>query len=133
MDDLFKGRRAGREDIPSGFGDFLKTERRSRGITLEEMSDATKIRVSYLEALENEDFSNLPAPTFTKGFIRSYCRFIRIDDRNTIIAYSNRVGTDSLPALDVTTFKAKSRGERMARFMGSLRRMLTGTDAPIFR
>jgi cytoskeletal protein RodZ len=116
----------------ASFGTNLKVERQSRGITLEEMSDATKIRVNYLEALENEDFTNLPPSTFTKGFIRSYCRHIRIDDEKIVMDYLKRVGSDG-HSLDISTFRPKSTGERMARFMISLKRMLTGTDAPIFK
>jgi cytoskeletal protein RodZ len=115
-----------------GFGTHLKVERQSRGISLEELSDATKIRLAYLEALENEDVTHLPPPTFTKGFIRSYCRHIRIDDQKIILDYSKRIGSDGC-SLDISTFKPKSTGERMARFMVSLKRMLTGSDAPIFK
>ena len=116
----------------AGFGVFLKDARQNMGVTLEEMSEATKIRVAYLEALENEDFSHLPSPTFTKGFIRSYCRHVRIDDEKIVLAYAKRAGTDGY-FLDVSTFKPKTTGERMARFMISLKRMLTGSDAPIFK
>jgi len=116
----------------ANFGLFLKSARQNMGVTLEEMSEATKIRVSYLEALENEDFSHLPSATFTKGFIRSYCRHIRIDDEKIVLAYTKHTGTDGY-SLDISTFKAKTTGERMARFMISLKRMLTGSDAPIFK
>lgn len=116
-----------------GFGTHLKSERQNRGITLEELSDATKIRVAYLEALESEDMERLPAPPFTKGFIRSYCRYVRIDGEQVVRIYSDKVGTDERHALDVSTFRPKSRGEKMSRFMESLKRVLTGSDAPIFR
>jgi cytoskeletal protein RodZ len=134
MDDSFKERldRAGKAN-PSKFGTHLRVERQNRGLTLEEVSEATKIRVTYLEAIENEDLTKLPAPTFTKGFIRSYCRYIQINDNDMVMAYTNRVGTDGCRDLDISTFRAKTNGEKMVRFMGSLKRMLTGTDTPFFR
>jgi cytoskeletal protein RodZ len=105
------------------FGRHLKTERQSRGFTLEEISQATKISVCYLEALEKEQFDRLPAPTFTKGFIRSYCHFIRLDETQAIFAYSHCAGSEFAP-LDTSAFKPKSGGERVSRFVGSLRRLL---------
>ena len=52
------------------FGTWIKRQREARGIELREISDHTKISIRYLEALEVDRFDVLPAPVFTKGFLR---------------------------------------------------------------
>jgi cytoskeleton protein RodZ len=69
------------------FGEELRRERLSREITLEEISAATKISLRLLRALEESDLGRLPAPAFTRGFIRSYAQHIGIDPEEKICAY----------------------------------------------
>lgn len=70
------------------FGDKLKRERQMRGVTLEEISESTKIARRHLEALENEEFKSLPGGVFNKGFVRSYARFIGIDEDQAVADYA---------------------------------------------
>ncbi|HST79477.1 MAG TPA: RodZ domain-containing protein [Verrucomicrobiae bacterium] len=70
------------------FGDKLRREREMRGVTLDEIAESTKIRRSHLEALEKEDFRNLPGGVFNKGFVRSYARFIGIDEDQAVADYA---------------------------------------------
>ena len=65
-------------------GTELKRERELRGITLQEISDATKINIRYLRELEEDRFDNLPGTFFIKGIIRSYAKYIGLDE-NTIL------------------------------------------------
>jgi cytoskeleton protein RodZ len=69
------------------FGDELRRERVSRDISLDEISAATKISGRILKALEESDFDRLPAPAFTRGFIRSYAQHIGIDPEDKVCAY----------------------------------------------
>ncbi len=62
------------------FGESLRKERELRGITLEEISAQSKVHIRFLEAIEQDDFSELPAKAFTKGFLRSYARMIDVDE-----------------------------------------------------
>ena len=64
--------------MPS-FGEELKRERELRRISLREVSEATKINIRYLEALENNEFRHLPGGVFNKGFVRAYSEFIGVD------------------------------------------------------
>ncbi len=70
------------------FGDKLKREREMRGVTLDEISESTKIARRHLEALESEDFTSLPGGVFNKGFVRSYARFIGINEDQAVADYS---------------------------------------------
>lgn len=69
------------------FGEELRRERVVREISLEEIAQATKISIRLLTALENSDLTKLPAPTFTRGFIRAYARHLGIDPEEKVNAY----------------------------------------------
>jgi cytoskeleton protein RodZ len=70
------------------FGDRLRREREMRGITLEEITESTKISRRHLEALEGEHFDQLPGGVFNKGFVRAYARFLGIDEDQAVADYS---------------------------------------------
>ncbi len=69
------------------FGEELRRERVVREISLEEISAATKISLRLLKALEASDLPKLPAPTFTRGFIRAYARHLGVDPEEKVNAY----------------------------------------------
>jgi cytoskeleton protein RodZ len=69
------------------FGDTLKRERELRKISLREVSEATKIGLRYLEAMEGNRFEQLPGGVFNKGFIRAYAKFIGLDGEALINTY----------------------------------------------
>jgi cytoskeleton protein RodZ len=62
------------------FGNQLRSERVSRGIEIEEISESTKISSRYLSALEDDQFEQLPGGVFNKGIVRSYARFVGLDE-----------------------------------------------------
>ena len=70
------------------FGDRLRREREMRGITLDEITESTKISRRHLEALEGEHFDQLPGGVFNKGFVRAYARFLGIDGDQAVADYS---------------------------------------------
>ena len=72
--------------MPS-FGETLRRERELRQISLREISEATKINLRYLEALERDDFRHLPGGVFNKGFVRAFAQFIGIDGDAMVMAY----------------------------------------------
>ena len=55
-----------------------------RGISLEEISESTKIGTRSLRALEEEDFERLPGGIFNKGFVRAYSRFLGLDEEEAV-------------------------------------------------
>ncbi len=66
------------------FGEFLRRERELRHIELNEISKITKIKKSYLLAIENDTYDELPDIAFIKGFIRAYCNYIGLDADQTL-------------------------------------------------
>jgi cytoskeletal protein RodZ len=71
----------------STFGDELRRERELRQISLREVADSTKINLRYLEALEKNDFEDLPGGVFNRGFVRAYAQFIGVDPDAMVNAY----------------------------------------------
>ncbi len=71
----------------ASFGENLRREREMRGVTLEEISAATKIAIRSLQALEEEDFSRLPGGIFTRSFIRAYARHLGLDEDSVLAEY----------------------------------------------
>jgi len=76
----------------ASLGSYLRGQRERRGLSLEEMARATRVATRYLEGLEAEDFRSLPAPVFTKGFIRAYCQVLGIDAEEALVRYHQQTG-----------------------------------------
>ncbi len=68
-------------------GEYLKRERELRGVKLAEIFTATRVPMKYLEAIEADDYERLPHPTFVKGYIRSYCKVLGVDETDTVLRY----------------------------------------------
>src|SRR5712692_5960129 len=71
-------------------GSYLRELRTRRGVSLEEISRSTRVLTSYLEALEADDFDALPAPVFTRGFIRAYCQTLGVAPDEAFAIYDGR-------------------------------------------
>jgi len=72
----------------ASFGEELRREREIRGISLKEISDATKISKRFLEAIERNDHRTLPAPVFTRGFVREYSRYLGLNADEIVNRYN---------------------------------------------
>ena len=64
----------------------LKAKRESQNLTLEEISDFTKIDIKFLIAIETGDFSCLPS-VYMRLFLRSYCKYISADTEQALNDY----------------------------------------------
>ena len=60
-------------------GKYLRNGRERAGVSLDNLSITTRVPRRSLEALEDERFADLPAIVFVKGFVRAYCREVRLD------------------------------------------------------
>jgi cytoskeletal protein RodZ len=60
-------------------GQRLKAEREEQRLTLEKVFDATRIRVQYLRALEEDDLSIMPSPVQARGYLRNYAEYLGFD------------------------------------------------------
>jgi cytoskeletal protein RodZ len=60
-------------------GQRLKAEREQQRLTLEKVFEATRIRVQYLQALEEDDLSVMPSPVQARGYLRNYAEYLGLD------------------------------------------------------
>jgi cytoskeleton protein RodZ len=67
-----------------GFGEHLRREREMRGVSLEEISAASKISIRFLQAIENEELAKLPGGIFTRSFVRTYARYLGLDEERVL-------------------------------------------------
>ena len=66
----------------------LAERREARGLTVEQASTATRIRIAHLVALEAEDYSSLPAPVFVRGYLKTYATYLDLDPKPLLEAYA---------------------------------------------
>jgi cytoskeleton protein RodZ len=60
-------------------GPILEKARKERGLSLEEVEHATKIRKRYLAGLEREDYGVLPDAVYAQGFLKTYANYLGLD------------------------------------------------------
>jgi cytoskeleton protein RodZ len=79
-------------------GSSLREARLRQELDFPALEERTKIRPKYLRALEDERFDILPAPTYVKGFLRSYAEALGLDGQPFVDEYNSRfaVGEDDL-------------------------------------
>ncbi|MBM3350429.1 MAG: helix-turn-helix domain-containing protein [Betaproteobacteria bacterium] len=68
-------------------GEVLLSARLAKKLSLKDVSDSLRYSVRQIEALENNDFSTLPEPMITRGFIRNYARYLALDAEPLLASY----------------------------------------------
>lgn len=93
-------------------GENLKREREQRGVTLQKMHEATKVQRKHLEALEADDYSSLPHPAFVRGFIKSYCKALGLDETDALLRYEMYLRENAPPPGGKDSAAAREGGTR---------------------
>lgn len=71
-------------------GSTLRETRVRRKTTLQQAEDDTKIRVKYIQAMENDDFDLMPSAAYVKGFLRTYSDYLDLDANVIVEEYRSR-------------------------------------------
>lgn len=74
-------------------GEKLRQAREERGFTLGDVAEQTRISSLYLESIENDDYRILPGGIFNKGFVKSYAKFVGINEGEALSDYSALIAT----------------------------------------
>lgn len=69
-------------------GPYLKQVRETQGLSLDQVGSLTRIQIKFLEALEEEDFADLPEEVFVRGFVRTYARSLGINEEDALRRFS---------------------------------------------
>ncbi len=83
-------------------GQQLRAARERKKITLEAAAQATKIKGEHLAALEANQFDDIEAPVYVKGFIKIYARFLGVEEKPLVDAYLRTVSVETSVQLSPT-------------------------------
>lgn len=86
-------------------GEKLRQAREDKGLTLSEVSEHTRISSLYLQSIENDDYKILPGGIFNKGFVKSYAKFVGINEQEALDDYSNIIGQSDTQPEDLKIYK----------------------------
>ncbi len=100
-------------------GATLRQARKRREIELSEVEAATRVRLKYLRAIEDEDWEALPGSVYTRGFIRAYASFLGLDGER--LAAEHRQGAEGEPGVEpVLPVRSPRSGDRQRRAVRGL-------------
>jgi len=71
-------------------GQLLQEAREQKGVSLEQVEEATRIRQKFLKALEEGNYTALPAEAYVKGFLRNYALYLGLDPEEVLALYEGR-------------------------------------------
>ncbi|WP_370324557.1 helix-turn-helix domain-containing protein [Euzebya sp.] len=88
-----------------GIGETLRSERRRQGRTLADAAAETRVRESYLAAIEEDDFDVLGGDVYARGFIKLYGRYLGLDADALVAEYrQNHERPEEITAIPGATF-----------------------------
>jgi cytoskeleton protein RodZ len=104
---------------PAGFGAALRLERQRRSVSLDDISQTTKVTVRNLEALEADEFERIPGGILGKGIVRSYVRFLGLDENEWVTRFLTASGRGadgvSINSSDVASFAINVSSHRIKK------------------
>lgn len=80
--------------MSSSLGEKLRQAREERGISISEVAEQTRISPLYLEAIDGDNYKTLPGGIFNKGFVRSYAKYVGVDEQEALQDYSRLVAAN---------------------------------------
>jgi cytoskeleton protein RodZ len=83
----------------TSLGETLRQARLDKGVSLSDAARDTRIRRAYLEALEAEDVAQLPAPVYTRGFLRTYADYLGLNSQAMVDLYQPQARREPSPTL----------------------------------
>ena len=89
-------------------GEKLRQARETRGVSISEVAEQTRISRLYLECIENDDYRTLPGGIFNKGFVKSFAKFVGVDENEALQDYSALVANQGTPVVeDARTYRSE--------------------------
>ena len=69
-------------------GELLRAEREKQNLTVKDIEAGTSIRALYIESIEKGEYGVLPGEVYTKGFIRNYAGYLKLDVETILKQYN---------------------------------------------
>ncbi len=93
----------------AGEGQILRNAREQKGWAIAKAEEVTKIRIRYLEALEEENYRILPGSTYVKGFLRTYSKHLGLNPDEVVSLYKLSEVSEPQPKLESLTHTPRKR------------------------
>jgi cytoskeleton protein RodZ len=103
-------------------GSTLRETRIRKKIDITTVESATKIRAKYLRAIENEEWSVLPGPTYVKTFLRTYAQYLGLDAHLLVDEFAARF--EEPEELELPAFSREQRIRTHVRRVGPPSRLV---------
>jgi len=84
----------------AGEGQMLRSAREEKQWSFIDTEETTKIRVRYIQALEEENYGILPGATYVKGYLRTYAKQLGLDSDEIIALYNDSIIPEVKPVLE---------------------------------
>lgn len=94
-------------------GTLLKNKRESLGMTQKQVADRLRLRVSVIEDIENNRFESQQVATFTRGYLRSYAKFVGLDEKVVLVALEQTADVKTKEQeIEMQSFSRKTKHEK---------------------
>ena len=90
----------------SALGERFRAAREARGLSLSDVAEQIRIRSVYLAAIEDENWNAIGAPVYTRGFLRTYARFLGLESEEVIADFN--AATETVPGIAAAPGKASA-------------------------
>lgn len=88
-------------------GDKLREERKRQGYSLDQVAKATKIRLNFLQAIEDGTYAKLPGVSYAHGFVKNYLEFLNLPIREYMALFRREYNEQEQRRLMPTGFVGK--------------------------
>jgi len=75
-------------------GQRIKEKRLEKGLTIDQISEITKIKAPFLLAIENSEYDKLPSVAYAQGFFRNYIKFLGLPEKETLALFRREFDTN---------------------------------------
>jgi cytoskeleton protein RodZ len=110
-------------------GRLLQKEREEKRLSLESVAQKTRIKLAFLQAIEEDAFQLIPSETYVRGFIRSYAKIVHLNPEEILNLYRSQAETTPGPGKESPAPSNRHLKQIKNHFFDFLTTMAGGTPA----
>ncbi len=97
----------------ASLGQYLREKREERRMSIAELARATRVPVASVERIESDQFDELPAEVFVRGFLKSYARAVGVSADDVLARYTSSRRVAWVTPLPLPSAQKPARGRRV--------------------
>lgn len=101
-------------------GEQLQRQREQLNISVEEAAEALHLRPAVINGLEHDNYDEIPVPTYRRGYLRAYARYLNIDETLVLDAYKARNGNQETAERKIAPVSVKKPPSRIGAVLFKL-------------